>query len=401
MRKILSTPTQKAAADASDCKPTTINTVITEFKDEARRTGIKSASKKFEVEDEVDSLLDISQQIAANHLSIMNALEGYTVSSELKQADVDPKDASSFVQSLMTAFSDQKISPTQGVDYSKELLALYQETGKTYYELIDEYKDTNQTNTRLKGENTELINDINENKYKLDYAIKYYNTTLEELIKFNDTKKALRGKGLEIGDLHRLLILLVNLSKMGYDAKKVAQLYSSYLDVEGKVSELDKTRGKLEHRNSELNINLKSLRESIQSVENEVIAEIRRTASKSKGELVNSINEMKSASANISNSIEANREVIETHMETATTNIDRLDKRVNDLFLKLGETYALMPILQLLNGSPLEQLTLDISMVLLLAKYRKHLSKRSPSVTSIYLQNLVEEMSRKVMSGHG
>ncbi len=103
--------------------------------------------------------------------------------------------------------------------------SLRRHTGKGYQAILDDYKNKHAINERLKADNSKLEKERREHKNQLQQEMRDNKATLETLKWFTDTREALRKNDVEIEELDKLCILMLNVSERSFDPEDVTAFY--------------------------------------------------------------------------------------------------------------------------------------------------------------------------------
>jgi hypothetical protein len=198
-----------------------------------------SVARSVGVEEQVKDLMNLSQDLRKSGIDVSDCLAGSVIVKQLRSFGVDASSFSDFVSTVYTEATTQNLKPIEFVALCTELKKIKKEAGKSYLEVVDEYRSLKESNQVLSGENVRLEKERRENKRVLQQQIKEKDTTLETLSWFAETRENLKKFGLEVEDIDDLAVLMQNFKENEYDADRLLEFYSGTMELQTQKQELE------------------------------------------------------------------------------------------------------------------------------------------------------------------
>jgi chromosome segregation ATPase len=230
---------------------------------QAEKEGLITIARSYGVSGQVDELLSVSKELNRSGLQPSECVAGSKIVKTLRDLGVNESRFSGFIQEVYSDAVEQGLKPKELVGSCSELRRLRKQTGKGYQAILDDYEDKHLTNERLKSENIELENKRRQLKNQLNQEVRDKDATLQTLEAFNNTRESLKRRGVDVEELNKLAVLLLNVSEKSYDPEDITIFYSETRDLEEKKSSLEVTVSSLEAEATALEKENRALQETI------------------------------------------------------------------------------------------------------------------------------------------
>ena len=162
-----------------------ISNIINEFKEKAREMSLEEAARVFGVGDEVSALLDLSDDLKREGVTVREAKEGVIVLKELKGLNVTADNVRSWIE-LCKRLSQPNYPVEEFVSSSIRLMSLEAEYGVNYRALIGDFEAKGKERERLSKELRELAQRLQALKSeveKIEGELRSKKKTVQALLK--------------------------------------------------------------------------------------------------------------------------------------------------------------------------------------------------------------------------
>lgn len=309
---------------------------------------------------EGEALRELSIKLKRSGITAEKAITGSQIALLLKQLRIEDNMLQEFLTKVYNASSDRGYEPEQIVEYSIRLFDLYSRMGMDYEQIIKKYETTEQELTELQ-EQIKLL-DVQSEKYKVESdktyremneALRQKKLEVETLNEYLRVKGELSSLGQNIEDTPKFGNMLRNSREQGYDPNKIVEsiseiesLYKRIEDLEIEVANLEKGKTNLENKIGELNRTKLETEDSIKSIRENAIINIRQTsqeANKLLAQLRDEVQtDLKKAKSDVETSVENLENSIESEIarmnQNAKDRISEVQSKANESLGKLSQT---------------------------------------------------------------
>jgi len=237
-----------------------VSMVLSGFENVSERDGLDVATRNYNVEMDVRSLVNLAIQLRKSGVTVAESSAGARIMGKLRDLGVKEEDLERFVAKIYRGSKELGLAPESLVEGASELFRLREETGLEYHEVIAKYRVASEEKAKLEDE-------IRKLKKEKEDALREKEATIELLNEYVKLRDSLKGYGLDVKDLPRLRDLLKNAGEMDYEAKAVVEELSKVESLTERKGELEKEVKELEDRASSLSRKAKEAESSVKEKE--------------------------------------------------------------------------------------------------------------------------------------
>ena len=231
-----------------------ISKTINEFKKKAKEMSLKEAARIFGVEDEVSTILDLSDDLKRAGLTLHEAKEGVALLKDMRSFGVTADNVSSLLK-LCKRLSQPNCQPEEYITSALKLLKLERETGINYKKLLKDYEDKLAERARLleeieklKAQTVRLTDDIGKleiEKSRLEGELERLKLTLSEAETIAKLKAQFKLYGIELEDLNTLRRVMEGVKELNYNPKAIVEAIANIGSLVKLLEELEKNKKSL------------------------------------------------------------------------------------------------------------------------------------------------------------
>jgi transposase-like protein/regulator of replication initiation timing len=232
----------------------TISGTIKEFKKKANEMSLEEAARIFGVKDEVSALLDLSNDLKRNGLTLYEARQGVALLKDMASLGITEENIKPLLE-LCRRVSQPNCQPAKYISSALRLLRLEKETGMDYKKLLEDYEDKLAERAgfleeieKLKVQIVRLMDDIGKlevEKSRLEGELERFKLTLNEAETIAKLKAEFKLYGIELEDLNSLRRVIGEVKGLNCDPKAIVEIIAQIGSLAKCVEELEKTKRSL------------------------------------------------------------------------------------------------------------------------------------------------------------
>ena len=207
----------------------TVSAYVGEFVEKAKETSLTDCAAEYDVEEVINNLRGLSVELDKTRGSVKEALDGARLRARCSKLGVSMERLEEFVR-MGEKLTHPRYDSKKIIDAVSRLFKLEEETKRPFEEIVTnleraqtELNNAISTKQTLQKNINGLKTEAGEAKVERDNALKERDMTVQKLNEFEDMRRKLLKRGIDLNDVKKLNIMLGNAKEAGYDAKKIVE----------------------------------------------------------------------------------------------------------------------------------------------------------------------------------
>ena len=280
------------------------------------------------------ALRELSVELKQKGLTVEEVSSSLEVAHIIKTMEIDKEKLREFLSKVYRTSVDNGYTAEQVVGYSIELYDLSIKMNKSFEQLIQELKFTREELSRLQAQIQRLHEEEAKATEEKNRALTNKNLTIKVLNEYLQAKEDLLSFGQNIEDIPKLCNMLKNCADQRYNFNEFVKniqetetLTERVEKLQDTMSDLEKKKAELEEKIDDLNATKAKTEESIKTIADVALPQIKSTSQEVNQLLANLKKDMKTSIDEVNINAEDSISKLQTSAQESLTKLqDILDK---------------------------------------------------------------------------